>query len=247
MARTAALVEALKRELRARKLTYAGVAKHLGMSEASVKRMFSRREFTLSRIDRICAYLRIEFSDLARSLAPETSAVSRLTPEQEKQFVDDPKLMLVGLCALNHWPFERIVQTYGLTEAECVRLLAKLDRLKFIELLPNNRVKLLVSRAFAWIPDGPIQRLFKSELSQDFLRSAFGGANEALLLVNGTLSKASIAALLEKLRRVAAEFAEMRVDDARLPAAERIPLTLLVAARPWEPEYLGRYRRRSRV
>ncbi len=247
MAQTAALVEALKRELRARKLNYAGVAKHLGLSEASVKRMFSRHEFTLARIDRICDYLKLEFSDLARGLAPEAASLSQLTPEQEKQFVDDPKLMLVGLCVLNHWPFERIVRTYDLSEAECVKLLVKLDRLKFIELMPGNRIRVLASRAFSWIPDGPIQRLFKQELGQDFLRSSFAGDAEALVLVNGTLSRASVAALLGKLRRVAAEFAEMRIDDARLPHAERVPLTLLVAARPWEPAYLGRYRRRPKV
>ena len=54
MAQTAALVDAIKRELRARQLTYAQVARHLGYSEAGVKRMFSRGEFTLERIDRIC-------------------------------------------------------------------------------------------------------------------------------------------------------------------------------------------------
>ena len=37
MARTAALVESLKRELRARDITYAAVARRLGMSEAAVK------------------------------------------------------------------------------------------------------------------------------------------------------------------------------------------------------------------
>lgn len=244
MAQTVALVEALKRELRARQLTYAQVAKHLGLSEAGVKRMFSRAEFTLERIDRICEFLGMEFSDVARGVGGPEAVLSRLTEEQEKELVADPRLMLVALCTLSQMPFDKIVGTYELTEAECVRLLARLDRLKFIELLPNNRIRLLASRAFAWIPDGPIQRLFKSQLNQDFLRSGFGGANEMLVLVNGTLSKASVAALMTRLKRVAGEFAEMRIDDARLPHAERVPLTLLVAARPWEPEYLGRYRRR---
>lgn len=243
MAHTAALVEALKRELRARQLTYAHVAKHLAMSEASVKRMFSRNEFTLERIDKICEILRLEFSDIARNVAGPEAVISRLTEEQEKELVADPKLMLVALCTLSQMPFEKIVATYALTDAECVKLLARLDRLKFIELLPNNRIRLLASRAFSWIPDGPIQRLFKQTLSQDFLRSNFAAANELLVLVNGTLSRASAASILGRLKRVAAEFAEMRIDDARLPRSERVPLTLLVAARPWEPEYLGRYRR----
>src|SRR3954465_10691989 len=130
MARTAVLVDTLKRELKSRGITYAAVAKQLGMSEASVKRMFARKEFTLSRLDRICEHAGLEFSELARMLPGQDAVVSQLTFEQEKEFVEQPKLMLVALCTLNHWSFADIVSAYELNEAECVRLLARLDRLK---------------------------------------------------------------------------------------------------------------------
>src|SRR5262245_66472226 len=96
MARSGVLVETLKRELRSRDLTYATVAKHLGMSEASVKRMFARKEFTLSRLDKICELAGMEFSELARLVAPSDAVISQLTPEQEKEFVGNPKLMQIG-------------------------------------------------------------------------------------------------------------------------------------------------------
>ena len=224
MARSTVVVETLKRELRARGITYAGVAKPLGMSEASVKRMFAQKEFTLSRIDRICELAGMEFSELARTIAAQDSVISQLTYEQEKEFVENHKLMLVALCTLNHWTFEQIVTSYDLAAAECVKLLARLDKLKFIELMPNNRIRLLVSRFFAWIPDGP---------------------NELLLLANGALSKPSLAALLARLRKTAAEFSGMRSDDAGLPATERTPITLLLAARPWAAEFLQKYRRKG--
>lgn len=243
MAHSGALVEALKRELRARRINYAAVAKHLALSEVTVKRMFSRNEFTLARLDKVCALAGLEFSDLARGVASDAAVISQLSYEQEKEFVADPRLMLVGLGALNRWSFERIVKTYEISEAECVQLLARLDRLKFIELLPRNRIRLLVSRAFAWIPDGPIQRLFKEMLQRDFFHCAFSGKNELLLLVNGYLGSASIAALLAGLKRIAADFAEMRIDDAQLPPGERSALTLVIAARPWEPAIFGRLRR----
>src|SRR5688572_25202412 len=54
MAHSGALVEVLKRELRTKGVTYAQVARKLGLSEASVKRMFSRRDFTLKRLDQVC-------------------------------------------------------------------------------------------------------------------------------------------------------------------------------------------------
>ncbi len=243
MARTAVLVDTLKRELKARGITYAAVARGLGMSEASVKRMFARRDFTLSRLDRVCEQAGIEFSDLARMLGGQDAVISQLTHEQEAEFVAHPKLMLVALCTLNHWSFEDILAVYDLGEAECVKLLARLDRLKFIELMPGNRIRLLVSRAFAWIPDGPIQRLFKEQFQVDFFRSRFDKEGELLLLANGALSKGSVAALLARLRKTAAEFSAMRADDAALPAASRMPITLLLAARPWSAEFLRKYRR----
>jgi DNA-binding transcriptional regulator LsrR (DeoR family) len=43
------LVAALKRLLRKQGITYKGVADSLGISEPSVKRMFSRGTFTLDR------------------------------------------------------------------------------------------------------------------------------------------------------------------------------------------------------
>jgi hypothetical protein len=244
MARSAALVDTLKRELKARGITYAAVARALRMSEASVKRMFARREFTLSRLDAICDLAAIEFSELVRMSAPQETIISQLTREQESELVANPKLMLVALCTLNHWTYEQILQRYALSPAECVRLLARLDRLKFIELLPGNRIRLLVSRAFSWIPDGPIQRLFKDQFQADFFRSRFDKDTELLILANGALSRHSVGALLGRLRKAAAEFSALRSDDAALPAAERTPMTLLVAARPWAAAFLQKYRRR---
>lgn len=245
MATSVALVEALKRELRARKITYAVVARHLGISEVSVKRMFSRRELSLARIDGICELAGLEFSDIARTLAPQTAVISQLTLSQEKEFVADQRLMLLALLVLNNWTFEQMVRAYDLSDAECVKLLMRLDRLKFIELLPNNRVRLLVSRAFTWIPGGPIQEFFKAQAQIDFFQTNFDREGELLLLAHGALSRRSIATLLARLKQLAGDFAEMRTDDAHLPASERHPITLMLATRPWEPRVLRRFRRQS--
>jgi hypothetical protein len=245
MARTAALVDSLKRELRARNITYAAVARRLDMSEASVKRMFSQKEFTLSRVDAICEVAGIEFTDLARALAAPDAVISQLSYEQEKEFVDNQKLMLVALLSLNHYSFAEMIALFELDAAECTRLLARLDGLKFIELMPGNRIRLLVSRAFAWIPDGPIQRFFKANGVGDYFRSSFDGDDELMVLANGALSRPSMSALFARLRKTAAEFSAMRSDDSALPSSERAPITLILAARPWLPDFLRKYRRKE--
>jgi len=228
------LVEVLKRELRSRGITYAHVARELRLSEASVKRMFSRRNFSLKRLDQVCQLANSEFSDIARALHQEESLISRLSHEQEQEIVSNPRLFLVAVCALNHVGFDQIVATYDISRPECIQLLARLDRLGFIRLLPNNRIRLLVSLDFSWLPDGPIQRFFKQQAHNEYFRSRFDRPDEFMVVVNGMLSRASSAAILTRLKRIAREFSELNNQDARLPLGERSAMSLLVAIRHWE-------------
>ena len=56
------IVAELKRALREGSHTYQAVAKQLGLSVASVKRLFSTRDFSLQRLDQICELLGVELS-----------------------------------------------------------------------------------------------------------------------------------------------------------------------------------------
>ena len=245
MAHSGALVDVLKRELRTRGVTYAQVARKLGLSEASVKRMFSRREFTLKRLDQVCQLTQSDFSDLARTLNREEDLVARLSPEQEREIASSIKLFLVAVCALNHVTIEQVVEIYDISQAECIQLLVKLDRIGFIRLLPGNRIKLLVSRDFAWLPDGPIQRFFKQRAHGDFVQSRFDRPDEYFVAVNGMLSGSSRATMVARLKRVAREFSELHNDDVRLPPSQRLNMTMLVAIRHWELQAFTDLRRRK--
>jgi len=245
MTQAAALVEALKRTLKARRITYGQVAKALRMSEASVKRMFSRNHFTLERLDRICELANTSLSELLREVDSAGSHVAQLAPEQEKEIVREPKLLLVAVCVLNQLTLEQIVQAYNLSKSECIQLLLKLERIKFLELLPNNQVKLRVARTFSWRPDGPIHQFFQSRAQNEYFRSRFDGTDEILLFVNGMLSRAAAQAMLARLKRLANEFSEMHSNDALLPVGERRPASLILAMRPWELDAFHALRRRK--
>jgi hypothetical protein len=72
-----------------------------------------------------------------------------LTEEQEREIVDDPVLLLVAVCVLNKLTLAEIVDQYSVSETELTRKIAHLDRLHIIELLPKNRIKLLIPRILA--------------------------------------------------------------------------------------------------
>jgi transcriptional regulator with XRE-family HTH domain len=245
MKQTVAVVDALKRALRARGVTYAEVAKALRLSEASVKRLFSSGHFTLERFEQVCELARTSLSELAKSMDSGSEDISQLTLEQEREIMGDRKLLLVALCALNHLSLEQITHAYDVSKPECIRLLVTLDRIKLLELLPNNRIKLRVTRAFSWRPNGPIQQYFKARAQNEFFGSRFDQPGELMLLVNGMLSKASTEAIIAKLRRIANEVAELHHADAHRPLGERRASSLLVALRPWELDEFRELRRKQ--
>jgi hypothetical protein len=140
---------------------------------------------------------------------------------------------------------EKIIRTYSMSEAECVRYLVRLDKLGIIRLLPGNRYRLLLSRTFSWIPDGPFQEFFKAQAQNEYFRTRFDGPDELMLFVTGRLSKASREAMLVRLRRVANEFADLHSDDTRRPFEECIAMHMLVAIRPWELSKFAEMQRRK--
>jgi len=172
MSNTAYLFEAIKTHLRSRSLTYADVASGLGVSEGTVKRIFSRKRCSTEQLDALCEFLQLELTDLVRTLPRSRRLLEQLSWEQEEQVTADVKLLFVAICALHLLRVEEIIRDYQFTEAQCVRKLLALERIGFLELHPGNRYRLLVARTFRWIPDGPISRLAKREMP-DFFDHAF--------------------------------------------------------------------------
>ena len=246
MSQVVAVVDALKRQLKARKLTYAHVARELAMSEASVKRMFAARRFTLERFEQVCQFAGLGLTELAREVDSEKNYIAHMTLEQEREVVGNPRLFLVAVCALNHLTLEQIVETYDISRADCIQLMLKLDRIKFLELMPNNRIKLKVSPDFAWLPNGPILQYFMTRAHHEYFRYKFDGPGELITVVNAMLSPASSAQFAMKLRKLAKEFSELHNDDKHLSIGERRPASVVLALRPWELDDFNKLRRRRK-
>ncbi len=242
MAETNNIVSTLKRALKSHGLTYRDVSKALSISESSVKRLFSDKDFSLKRLDQICQLMDMEISELLQQMEQEARLISQLSLEQETLLVSDLKLLLVAVCVTNRWTFGEILDTYSLTEHELVRSLAALDKLKLIELQPNNRVKMLMSTDFSWIPNGPINQFFESQVQSDFFKSRFNGVGEIRLFASGMLSRASNAILLRRIEKLAQEYKRFNDDDQSLPLNERHGTSMIIAMRPWELAAFEKFR-----
>ncbi len=234
MAQTKAIIQTLKSSLKAHNKTYADVADALDLTEASVKRLFSQYSFSLDRLEVICQMMDMQITDLVQKMNADKQQIEQLTEEQERVIADDLILLLVLVCALNKWAFEDILSIYQITEAECTHKLATLDKLKIIELLPKNKIKLLIAPNFSWRKNGPIQIFFQKNIGQEYFKTSFQKDEECLIVLNGMLSKMSNAEFQRKLTRISKEFDDINNEDSSLNIQDRKGVTLVLAMRNWE-------------
>jgi len=227
------LVHALKAELRSAGITYATLARELGLAESSVKRIFAKGDMPLSRIDDVLAVLKMDFAELAARVVHAQPMRRELTLAQEQAVVADRKLLLVAICTLSQWSYEQIVATYTLGEAEVVRHLLALDRLGIIELRPLNRYRLKVDKTFRWRPDGPVMGFFREQVVDDYFSGGFDDAAETLMLVHGQIEQRQATVFVERLQRLGQDFAQQHVADQRLPTERKRAYTLVLAMRSW--------------
>jgi len=243
MSQASVLVDALKSALRRRSLTYADVGRGLGLSESSVKRMLAQKRLSLERLDQICGLMDLEIADLVELAHQAENRITELTEEQERELVSDSKVLLVAVLVFNYWTAARILQTYRLTEAELVKTLTRLDKMRIIDLMPGNRIKLRLARNFRWRKGGPLQRYFEERLQQEFFESPFQGADELRIFVNGKLSRRSIALLQGHMRKIADEFDSLVAEDRHLDHEIQTGTSMVMAIRPWETNLFAALRR----
>jgi transcriptional regulator with XRE-family HTH domain len=243
MAQRALLITELKLLLKERGITYAAVARKLKLSYASVKRIFSRGDFSLRRIDEICELAGVEITDLTERMRERAAPVSKLTLEQERQIVADPRLLLVAWHVLNKWRIEDIVKFYRFTEREVLTYLIKLDRLRLIELQPGNRVRLRVNRNLSWRPGGPVQRYVHDVLLKEFFASDFSDPRAEFCFYAAEMSDSVMTHARRALQNALKECMEQSERDMALPVAQRTGAVCVLAFRPLQLSAFNAFRR----
>lgn len=242
----ASIIHTIKRLLKQQSITYRDLAESLTLSEASVKRMMSANRITLDRLSQISEILGYTLSELTQEAATSKARISMLTVEQERLIVSDTKLLLTTVCALNHWKLAEIVETYQLSEAECLQKLLILDRLQILDLLPENRIRLLIARDFEWRKHGPISEFFRKHAQPDFLKDAFTD-EDAMIFIHGMLTDTAYSELQPEIDRLRTKFTEFH--DRSLPASrqsKKSATLLLGIRRKWEPAAFQVLRRNAK-
>jgi transcriptional regulator with XRE-family HTH domain len=246
MDQTRQVVEALKRCLKMRGLTYRTLAERINLSEASVKRIFSERSFTLRRLEQVCGALEISLSELLRMVDAGEGRPTTLSLEQEQALARDPALLSYFYLLLNGWTEAEIRREYEFEDARLRALQARLLELELIEGRPRRGHRLRVGRQILWRKDGPVRRAYERQVKAEFLQSDFAGRGDFFSWQPAELTAASIEILKRKLAQLQRDFLEMAELDSG-STQPRHSTALLLAFRPWVFSLVAVRRRKRSV
>jgi len=234
MARSKQIVDAIKAELKRHGITYKTLAEKLDVSESTIKQMFASGNFNLSRLDAICEILDSDLHALLEVSDSIEDKITLLKIEQEQALIEDKKLLVVAYCLVNYWSVNEIRARYNIQKTEMISLLAKLDKMRLIELQPNNKVRLLIANNFGWHSNGPIERYFRAQVETEFFNSSFDDEGALRVVKNGVLSKKGQLDLHNRIKMVDSLFDEISQQERRLPLRDREGVTMILAIRSWQ-------------
>ncbi len=243
MSQSQRIVAATKQALREHGLTYADVAAHLGLSEASVKRLFAQGRFSLERLEAIAGLMELDLGELVQMAEALDPLPRELSIEQERQLVEQPKLLLVLYLLLNDYDLDRIIAEYQVDRPEGILLLRKLERLGVLEHRPGDRVRLRVSRHLTWRRDGPIRELIDGRVLREFLGGRFDGPGESYHFVSGLVTAEALERLQGEIERLVRRFNEQVQGESERTLERRQGCSLMVALRPWRFSLFAEYAR----
>jgi DNA-binding Xre family transcriptional regulator len=230
---TARIMASLKRLMRARAITYRQLARRINLSEASVKRIFSRATLSLARLDQICQALDTSIQETTRLAGQTADTPETLSMDQENALATDPNLLACYYLIANGRTGREICGELGVDDKMVRRWHVQLHSLGLIELRSKLRARARTSSAIKWRKDGPVSRLYERQVRQEFLQSPFSTSNEALHFRSAELSEESRRVLIRKLDRLASEFRDLAELDRTLPSRDKRSIGVLLAARPW--------------
>lgn len=232
-ANPAPVIDALKLVLQRQGLTYAVVAARMRLSEATIKRMFSRGRLTFEQLLQIAEIANTDLAELSRLARGDRHAARQLTVEQEHALASDARLLLLFHLLMAGRSVRQVSRELSIPGTERTLLLTRLDRIGLIELLPSDHVRLRVAPNFSWRTDGPVRRRYGAQVLREFLHDRFDGDRTLLRFEVRELSEASIDVVRRKLHRLATEITELAELDADLPAERKHSVGVALALRPW--------------
>lgn len=222
----------LKQEIRNRGLRYRDIAEHLDVSVMTVKRHLNSDRVPIEALEEISACLGLSLIELVE-IAKANDGRNQLDLEhqQESALAADHALALLRQLLYSGMIVDDIINEYDIDEPTIIMLLARLDRLKLIELLPGNRVRIRGPRHIEWKPGGPMRHEIENDMRKQFTTMDFANSEDYFGYEPARLSESSVQQIEQHMRQLVRKIRVLHQVDQHLRPDQKQWYTILVARR----------------
>lgn len=243
-----AIVECLKGIVRAKGWTYKQLGDKVGLSEATVKRIFQGTPCNVDKLLQLCDVLEISFTDLVQLSSDKGPEKYYLTKEQDDFFAAnlDHYAFFYAIYYGTEGTLKDLQRKWDISDEEAFLYLRQLEKLGLVEVHPDNHYRFKVSGQLNVIDDGAvIHSEFVASEFVDFTRSVADHR-----LDSGYFFRvAGLQLSHETYKRFAAELKSLTDryydkgarEEVLTPPAERDLYGLCIALGPFHPTEMKKF------
>lgn len=211
---THAIFVALKKQLKAKKVSYGELALRLEMSEANVKRIFSEEACSLARLSQICDAIQITLAELMRSVEDIEPESFTLTKEAQAFFAENMDYFVFFRQLEDGQGLKLIQEKNDLSPKEISRYLKKIEELGLIERHPGDRIKLVHSGYLHLSKDSLFMRRYFQRWVPHFFEKVMAPSEKHFAKIFSTgLSEKNRKELIRDLEALADKYRERGYFD----------------------------------
>jgi transcriptional regulator with XRE-family HTH domain len=212
MSQKGKIIRCLKQCLKARGMTYAGLAKKIDVSEVSLKRYFSEERMTLDTLDLICSALHVELEELLLYSKDLDDARSpSLDEDQERYLCESHDHFLIFLKIARGYTFSQLSENLNNEEMiHLLRVIRGLEEVRLVEFPSESDLRAVLSADAVVKPEGKLWAKYSKLGVEEFFKSNFQNENEYFRVSVGYLPNEKY----EEMKRKFEELQEQMVEYA---------------------------------
>lgn len=234
------ILSVIKKILKSRSLSYQKVAEGLGVSEVSIKRIFSGDTISLKNLLLICDLLNVSFLDIATIAKENSTTEYLLNKRQDDFFSEHPRLYALFIDLYRRTSPIKVKEYWNLTETEYFKILRNYEKLDLLTLYPGNHFKFNMTGIIKIPSSGKLKKLFFKH-NLEFLAHVQVHAQTPGYLIQTSeilLSHENIKSLTRDLEDLSQKYrSKAFTDETVLPEQDKKSIRLLVAMAPYQTDW----------
>jgi transcriptional regulator with XRE-family HTH domain len=152
------IFQAFKTLLKERGVTYSDLAERTRSSESTIKRIFSLEECSLTRLVEMLDTVGLSLSDVVAFAAEKKVESSTFSIEAEEFLARSLDYFFVSRKLFHHRSVTEVRRREKLSQAAMTKYLKKLDDLKVLKWMPEDKIHFLHADFLRFRDDGPLKK-----------------------------------------------------------------------------------------